>query len=180
MRILKDFWLYLGESQPKWTRYIHVTLAVLILSQIIHSNFMIIEYVPKRYLSLGTWFHICSGFTTLVVSVLFISIVLSRHSLKYFFPYLYGEFAQLKSDINTLMRFKLPELSPYGIAPIVQGLGLGALVLVLISGCFWLISWLLQWNIAFFLQETHEFLTGFIPRFQFKVRQILIPYQKLD
>jgi len=158
----KEFWSYLGETQTKWTRVLHIAIAALIIFQIIDSNFMVVAYSPQMVLNIGTWIHIISGITITVVSVLFIFIVLKLRGLRHFYPYLYGDLTQLKLDLKILCSFKLPEASSKGLATIVQGLGLGALVLVLCSGLLWFASWSFQWGIAHEVQDWHKTLTGLI------------------
>jgi len=158
----KEFWSYLGETQSNGIRAIHALLACLIIYQIIDSNFMVVEYLPHRFLGWGTWIHIISGITITIIALTFITVVLKKRGFKHFFPYMYGEFTQLKKDFKVLLSFKLPEAQTYGLATIVQGLGLGALILVFCSGLFWFVCWLLQLSIAEDVQEIHAFLTGFI------------------
>jgi len=48
----------------------------------------------------------------------------------------------------------------YGIAAIVQGLGFGALTLVILSGLTWFLSWIYMAPWANSIKELHESLTG--------------------
>ncbi|HEY7864951.1 MAG TPA: hypothetical protein VIC51_02995 [Psychromonas sp.] len=41
-----------------------------------------------------------------------------------------GEFTQLRNDIGLLLKLKLPESVAYGMVAVIQGIGLGALLLV--------------------------------------------------
>lgn len=110
----------------------------------------------------GTWIHIITGLTLTPIVLLFIIIELKSHGFKYFFPYFYGNYGQIKGDFQSLQRLQLPEPNPYGIATIVQGLGFGALALVVLSGMTWFFSWQsgASWSDA--IKEAHELFTGLI------------------
>ena len=80
------------------------------------------------------------------LSLAFVTAVIKEHGFKYYYPNLVGIFSQLIRDIQQLMKFKLPEFSPYGLASIVQELVLGALLLVAFSGLSWFLAW--SFNLA--------------------------------
>ena len=157
---------YLRERQPPVVRFLHITILCLVLSQIIVSNFMGFtdngEVSKKTIEYYGTWVHMGTGLSLLPIAFVFIYIELKRHGIKYFFPYLYGSFSQLRNDLRQLKQFELPEPSAYGIAAIVQGLGLGALTLVVLSGSTWFLSWIYMAPWAHSIKELHESLTGLI------------------
>jgi cytochrome b561 len=157
---------YLRERQPPVVRNLHITILCLVLSQIIVSNFMGFtdngEVSKKTIEYYGTWIHICTGLSLLPIAFVFIYVELKRHGIKYFFPYFYGNFSQLKEDLKQLKQFELPEPSAYGMAAIVQGLGLGALTLVILSGSTWFISWIYMAPWADSIKELHKLLTGLI------------------
>jgi len=166
MNIIHMIYGYLRERQPPAVRFLHITILCLVLSQIIVSNFMGFtdngEISKKTVEYYGTWIHIATGLSLLPLTFVFVYIELKRHGIKYFFPYFYGDFSQLKKDIKQLKQFKLPEPSAYGIAAIVQGLGLGALTLVILSGFTWFLSWIYMAPWADSIKEFHELLTGLI------------------
>lgn len=166
MRIIHITLEYLREQQPPLVRLLHIVILCLVLSQIIVSNFMGFadngEISKKTVEYYGTWIHIGTGLSLLPITFIFVYIELKRHGIMYFFPYFYGNFSQLKKDIQQLKRFELPEASAYGIAAIVQGLGLGALTLVVLSGFTWFLSWIYMAPWAHSIKEFHELLTGLI------------------
>lgn len=157
---------YMRDKQPLHVRIFHLLILFLVLSQIIVSNFM--DFTDKGEISsktiefVGTWIHIGTGLVLLPIALIFIFIELKRHGFRYFFPYLYGNLSQIKKDIQQITQFKLPEAEPHGIATVVQGLGLGALILVILSGASWYISWVSGSALAKDLKEVHELLTGLI------------------
>lgn len=166
MNIFKTIMAYLRERQPPLIRFLHITIIILLLSQIIVSNFM--EFTDSGDISTntiefyGTWLHLITGLFIIPIAFVFLILELKRHGVKYYFPYLSGDFTQLRSDMSQLVKLKLPEPNAYGIAAIVQGLGLGALFLVLFSGLIWFISWNANLSWSHSIKEIHEFLTGLI------------------
>jgi cytochrome b561 len=166
MRVIQISWEYIRERQPPVVRILHISILCLVLSQIIVSNFMGFadngEVSRKTIEYYGTWIHIGTGLSLLPIAFIFILVELNRHGFKYFFPYFYGIFSQLKNDLQKLLRFQLPEPGAYGIAAIVQGLGLGALTLVLLSGLTWFLSWVFMAPWSESIKELHRLLTGLI------------------
>lgn len=154
------------ERQPPLVRYLHITILCLVISQLIVSNFMGFtdngEIGKKASEYYGTWIHIITGLSLLPFVLLFIYIELRSHGPKYFFPYLYGNVTQIKKDVQQLKRMELPEPNPHGIATIVQGLGLGALALVILSGLTWFLSWTYSAPWSDSIKEIHELFTGLI------------------
>lgn len=157
-KIIINFWHYLGQLQGVSLRLIHITIATLIIIQIIDSNFMHVHY-PNPVLNLADWFHITIGFIALLIFILFVVICFARKGIKYYYPYLFLDFSQLRKDVQTLRKLKLPHANPYGIATSVQGLGLGALMLVILSGMLWFIAWWINAPVAHELKSLHKSLT---------------------
>jgi Prokaryotic cytochrome b561 len=166
MHLIHITWEYLREQQPPVVRFLHIFILCLVLIQIIVSNFMgfndngeVSKKIVEYY---GTWIHIGTGLTLLPLTFVFVYIELKHHKIQYFFPYFYGDFSQLKKDLQQLKKIELPEPNAYGIAAIVQGLGLGALTLVVLSGSTWFLSWTYTAPWAENLKELHELSTGLI------------------
>ena len=157
---------YFEERQTPAIRFFHIVILLLVVSQILVSNFMEIndkgEIGHKAIEYYGTWAHIITGMVLVPLVLAFVVIELRRYGFGYFFPYLSGDFAQIKGDIGRLQKFELPEPSPKGIAAVVQGLGIGALCLVLISGLVWFFAWLNAAAWANDVKEVHETLTGLV------------------
>ena len=143
---MRFIWDYVRDRQPPAIRWVHLAILCLVLNQFIVSDFMgfgphdVISRHPIAYY--GTWIHICGGLTLIPLTVVFILIELQHHGPAYFFGYLCGHFSQLKNDIRQLSRFKLPEPRAQGLAVVVQGLGMGALMLVLAAGFIWFLAWI--------------------------------------
>ncbi|MBN28195.1 MAG: hypothetical protein CL578_24585 [Alteromonadaceae bacterium] len=166
MNIFNITMQYLKERQKPSVRLLHISIIVLVVSQIIVSNFMAFNNsgdISSNTVELyGSWLHIITGIFLIPIAVLFLIVELKRHSLKYYFPYLFGEFTQLSSDTRLLLKLKLPDSSDYGVAASVQGLGLGALFLVLFSGLIWFITWNANLSWANDVEDVHKFVTGFV------------------
>ena len=61
---------------------------------------------------------------------------------RHYFPYLWGDMDQLARDVAAIRSGKLiiaPR--PKGLACVVQGLGMGALSMVLLTGLWWFRTW---------------------------------------
>jgi len=166
MKVVNTFMTYLRQRQNPLILFLHLAILALVISQIIVSNFMeitaageISDNIIEFY---GTWLHIITGLSIIPLALIFLTAVLKQRGFKYYYPYLTGDLSQLKKDIKQLMEFQMPEPTACGLAAIVQGLGLGALYLVLFSGLIWFLSW--QYNLSWSddAKETHEFLTGLI------------------
>jgi hypothetical protein len=96
------------------------------------------------------------------MAFVFALLVMREHGFKHFFPYLFGDFKQLKNDINKVIKFDLPAPKLGGLAAIVEGLGIGALFLALLSGLTWFIVWEYNVQWSHYVKELHESLVGLI------------------
>lgn len=134
---IKLFWEYLGQSQDKNYRILHIVVGLAVLFQIINSNFVHTKY------GLNAWAytHMLCGLGLAVLSVLLLIMSLDKRGLRYYFPYLYGDFSALREDMLELRKFKLPNARSGSLAAIVQGLGLLALTLAWVTGFFWFTAW---------------------------------------
>ncbi len=157
---------YFTEKLTPLVRYLHYSILFLVLLQILLSNFIeinddgvigqsIIEYY-------STWAHIGVGLSLVALALVFAIVELSKHGYLYFYPYLSGDFSQLKSDLRKLKSLEVPDASPRGLAAVIQGLGLGALLLVALSGAIWFVLWSYDLALADDVKEIHELLTGLI------------------
>jgi hypothetical protein len=166
MTMMHTIFKYLRNRQSAKIRYFHIVILLLVISQIVVSNF--IDFTNTGDISsdtlefYGSWTHIITGMTLFPIAVIFLVFVTREHGLKYFFPYLFGDFSQLKSDIGNLKKFKLPDPEAGGVAAIVKGLGLGALFLAILSGLAWFLSWKYGVRWSHNIKEIHELLVGFI------------------
>ena len=166
MNALSRTMSYFRERQTPLVLSFHIAVLLMVIGQIIFSNFMgftrtgeVASQLPER---LGTWLHIGTGLLLVPVSLIFLFAVIKQRGFKYYFPYLVGELEPLKADIQTLLRFKLPAPGPAGLAAVMHGLGLGALLLVVLSDFTWFLCWNFLPSWAYQVREVHQLLTGLI------------------
>ncbi len=157
---------YFSDKFTPLVRYLHYSILIFVLMQIFISNFIEVSddgVISQNFVeNYATWMHIIIGLALLLLAIVFIIIELKKHGGSYFYPYLFGDLSQLKFDINILKKLALPEAAPGGLAAIIQGLGLGALILVTFSGTTWFLLWSSGSSLANDVKEVHELLTGLI------------------
>ena len=166
MQWIRAFWQYLGEHQTSKIRAVHILVLTLVITQIVISNFM---HVPKEANipmhgsnAFFSWMHIGFGLLLLCLTATLATLCFSSRGLKYYYPYLWGNFTQLREDLCTLRNRQLPGAQACGLAACVQGLGLGAMVLVVLSGATWLLLWLNGQSLAPDMRSLHQALTGLV------------------
>ncbi len=166
MQMIRSFWAYFREQQPPAVRLMHAIVLVLVLMQILSSNLIRFDAPGQISASplffLGTWTHIGTGITLVFIGLAFVVMEIARRGLRYFFAYLWGDFSQIKEDLRALRSRRLPEATPGSLAAVVQGLGLGALVLTLGAGLAWFLLWRAGSQLAPTALSVHEALTGLI------------------
>lgn len=115
------FFDYLRERQPPMIRHLHLLIALMVIGQIIASNFIKFSNTggisEKPVAFYGSWMHIGEGLILAPLALLLVVVVLKRNGFRHFFPYLSGDFSQLLGDIRTLASLRLPEPSPGGWPP---------------------------------------------------------------
>ncbi|ABM04618.1 conserved hypothetical membrane protein [Psychromonas ingrahamii 37] len=157
---------YLRERQSFTVLVLHITILILVLSQILVSDFMGFNEageISQNTLDFyGTWIHIITGLSLIPITLIFIAVEIKKQGVKHFFPYLFSDFSQLKSDLFELRKFKIPEVKTGGLGAIIEGLGLGALSLVLLSGSAWYLSWNLNGAWTHNIKDIHELFTGLV------------------
>ncbi|ADM41337.1 cytochrome b/b6 domain-containing protein [Edwardsiella piscicida] len=160
------FWRYLGTYQKPFLRVLHFVIMLFVIVQILNSNGMGFnqeqQIRPGLSYDIFTWMHIGIGLLMVLLTLVLTLYSLSTRSLRYFFPYLFGDFGQLKTDIGDMFKMRLPGTDPKGIATCVQGLGLGALLLVVISGLVWFVLWRSGSAWTGDAKSIHKTLTGLI------------------
>ncbi|MEN3753933.1 cytochrome b/b6 domain-containing protein [Mangrovibacter yixingensis] len=164
--MLRTFWHYLGETQPRLLRVVHILIAVLVIGQIINSNATEVEAISDvsagLLVFLCTWLHIIAGSLLVILGFALLFYVLVLRGFRYYYAWLLGDFSGIVKDLRTLAHFRLPEASAGGIAATVQGLGVGALLLVALSGAIGVALYLMGYVVGFNVIHWHKFLTGLI------------------
>lgn len=166
MRVFRSVWAYLKQAQSPSVRLLHAIVLILVLCQLLSSNFIRFNQAggiaSAPLFTIGTWIHIGTGLTLVPLTLIFIVVELYRRGFKDFFPYLWGDFSQVLSDIATLRKLQLPEARPRGLAAIVEGLGLGALLITLLAGLTWFVLWTAGISGADTVRSIHAALTGLV------------------
>ena len=127
---LKLLWRFLGFFQPPLLRFLHAVVVVLVL----------LQFLTKLLGLNGA--HLVFGLVLSLAALLLIGCGLWKHGLRHYFPYLWGDTEQLGKDIAAIRGGKLiiaPR--PKGLATVVQGLGMGALTMSLLTGLWWFRAW---------------------------------------
>ncbi|EMX6369758.1 cytochrome b/b6 domain-containing protein [Enterobacter hormaechei] len=156
----------LPHRDTPFFRVLHIIVAVLILLQIISSNLTESDALSDYTLTgFVTWFHIVSGLSLIALGVVMLVWMLTQRGFRYYFAWLTLNFRGVIEDIKMLMSFRLPEAHAGGIAALVQGLGVLALLGVALCGGFWFALNTIP-GASPVLTETilhlHKFLTVFI------------------
>lgn len=167
MKIIVDFALYMKKSFPQvGLRHMHMTLALLVIFQIVNSNFLHMTHAGQLkeypFANIFLWLHIIVGLMTLVMTIALVIYILKKQSFRQFYPYLFSDNRILIDDIRILLNGKLPDPREKGLANVVQGLGIGALVLIELFALIWLALWLMDSSYANDAREVHKSLTGLI------------------
>lgn len=117
---------------------LHIIVAVLIILQIISSNFTESDALSDYTLTgFVTWFHVITGLSLIVLGFVMLAWMLTQRGFRYYFTWLTLDYRGVVGDIKMLMSFRLPEAHAGGMAALVQGLGVLALLGVALCGGFW-------------------------------------------
>lgn len=156
----------LPHRDTPFFRMLHIIVAVLILFQIINSNLIESEALGDFTLTgIVTWLHAISGFALITLGIVMLVWMLRQRGFRYYFAWLALDFHGVAEDIKKLISLRLPEAHAGGIAALIQGLGVLALLGVALCGGFWFVlnttigpSSVLTHDVLHF----HKFLTVFI------------------
>ncbi len=131
----------LFNKLPKAEKALHGLVIIWVAVQIISSSFMHIRH--SQDWTQANWLsqvHAYGGMLLGIISILFIVKVLSRRGFADLYPWLFRDISVIKADLQSLLKFTLPEAQPRGLAATIEGLGLLALLIALITGSAWFIS----------------------------------------
>ncbi|MFC5080641.1 hypothetical protein VTH8203_04482 [Vibrio thalassae] len=131
----------LFTNLPESEKVLHALTLFWVLVQIISSNFIHV-HADTLWSSINSIakIHIYSGLLLIPLTLVFVYKVIKRRTIGDMYPWLSGNFTQIKQDLQCLSRVELPESHPAGIAATVEGLGLLALLLALVTGTAWYLS----------------------------------------
>lgn len=123
-------WQFMGLFQPVGIRVLHALVTLGVLLQMLSSAFM-------HRGNLSAWYHMREGLVVSLLGLAFIGYTLSRHGVKHFFPYAWGEWDLLARDLRGCREGRLPAPRPGGLDAAIQGVGLVALLGAGLSGSLW-------------------------------------------
>ena len=83
------------------------------------------------------WSHLLLGVLVLVLAVTFTLSCLAQGRLRQYFPWAFGRFRPLLSDLKGLLRLKVPGNEGGGLFSVIKGLLLLALLATAITGALW-------------------------------------------
>lgn len=134
---------FLFAHLPSAEKWLHFTTIAWVLFQIITSSGMHVKgTTTAAEMSWVDYTHAYGGLGLLLLATVFFLVVLSRRSVADLYPWLSGNWLVIKEDLQTLLKLRLPEARPSGLAATVEGLGLLALLLATVTGCLWMIAFL--------------------------------------
>ena len=148
-------WRFLGFFQTPYLRVLHAIIAALVILQILSSFAM--HMLPSGQINpaisswLATWYHILAGLATVIAGLLLTAYSLTKRG----------------KDIRASLHFKMVPPRPKGLATAVQGLGIGALLLAVLSGLLWYLLWINGSPFAEPARKAHENLTLLIELYLF-------------
>ncbi|WP_260953787.1 cytochrome b/b6 domain-containing protein [Serratia marcescens] len=161
----------LPHKDTPFFRVLHIIVAFLILLQIINSNLTESSSLgDPTIVGIVTWIHVISGFALIVLGFVMLVWMLVTRGFRYYYSWLTLDFRGITEDIKTLFSLRLPEAHAGGIAALIQGLGVLALLGVALCGGLWFVlnanlgaSSVLVRDVLHF----HKFLTVFIETYFF-------------
>ena len=131
----------LFERLPHSEKILHLLVMLWVLMQIITSNFMHVHSdTPWADINVVSHIHAYGGLLLFPITLLFSWKIIKRRKISDIYPWLHKDISEIKKDIKTLSTFSLPEVRPGGLAATIEGLGLLALLLALVTGAMWYIS----------------------------------------
>jgi hypothetical protein len=156
----------LPHQDTPFFRVLHIIVAVLVLLQIVNSNLTDRGALNNFSLTgVVTWFHVISGLALIVLGIIMLGWMLKQRGFRYYFAWLALDFKGVIEDVRVLFSFRLPEAHTGGIAAIIQGLGVLALLGVALCGGLWFALNTLYGPSSALAESVlhfHKFLTVFI------------------
>lgn len=156
----------LPHQDTPFFRVLHIIVAVLVLLQIVNSNLTEREALNNFSLpGIVTWFHVISGLALIVLGIIMLGWMLKQRGFRYYFAWLALDFKGVIEDVKVLFSLRLPEAHAGGIAALIQGLGVLALLGVALCGGLWFALNTLYGPSSAMAESVlhfHKFLTVFI------------------
>lgn len=154
---------YLFFNLPKTEKLFHLLIVLWVVWQLATSFGMHVHGdTLLSQITLIDNLHIYGGLGLFIFAILFFTLVLHRRKTADLYPWLHGHWTQLNADCRTLLGRQLPEPSAGGLAATVEGLGLLALLLAVVTGSLWFVAINNHFDIAPTLLKIHKTSVGAI------------------
>jgi hypothetical protein len=84
----------LPHKETPFLRVLHIIVAVLVLAQIINSNYTVSEALSESgFTSIVTWIHVISGFGLIFCGIAMMAWMLTQRGFKYYYAWMTLDFA---------------------------------------------------------------------------------------
>ena len=122
-------------------RWIHIQhgLLILLLVWLLATSPWVALYsrIPPSP-TVWVWTHLILGPATLALTLSFSATCLADGRFRHYFPWAFGRFRPLRSDLAGLLRLQIPANEDGGLFSAIKGLLLLSLLAVAITGVMWL------------------------------------------
>lgn len=126
-----------GRALHRWIHIQHGLLILLIAWLIATSPWVhLYNRIPPSP-TFWVWSHLILGVIALVLTVTFTTTCLAQGRLRHYFPWAFGRFRPLFSDLSGLVRLRIPTNEGGGLFGVIKGLLLLALLATAVTGAMW-------------------------------------------
>ena len=127
-----------SQRLQRWIHIQHVLLILLLVWLIATSPWVhLYSQIPPNP-TFWVWSHIILGTVALALTLSFSATCFAEGRLRHYFPWAFGRFRPLLSDLAGLLRLKIPTNEDGGLFSVIKGLLLLSLLAVAITGAMWL------------------------------------------
>ncbi|WP_076410159.1 cytochrome b/b6 domain-containing protein [Shewanella sp. UCD-KL12] len=138
----------IAKAFEKLATYQHLLIILLSLFLISTSPWIMMGRTLRSSASIWDYLHVYLGLLTGLLSITMFLANILKGKWRQYFPWLAGDFSQLKRDLVGLVKGKVPLAGGRGLFSFVEGLGMLLMLGVALTGVMW-----------FFLQGSSDALT---------------------
>ncbi|ACJ30713.1 Conserved hypothetical protein [Shewanella piezotolerans WP3] len=118
----------------------HIMIIVSVAYLIVTSGWILIGRSLRSNASFWDLSHVYLGLFAAFLAASFLITTCLKGKWRQYFPWLIADFSQLKSDLQGLVKGKLPIAGGRGLFSIVEGLGLLIFLAVGLTGVLWFLT----------------------------------------
>lgn len=118
----------------------HIMIIVSVAYLIVTSGWILIGRSLRNNASFWDLSHVYLGLFAAFLAASFLITTCLKGKWRQYFPWLIADFSQLKSDLQGLVKGKLPIAGGRGLFSIVEGLGLLIFLAVGLTGVLWFLT----------------------------------------